>query len=158
MNPDIYLQRKFERNFPKGGPSGCYGTYIQLTKKLGVKVIGCGSIHRNVVIEEDMKHTAKEAKTAKKVRRIYKNTPKCYGIRMFKAKERYYACILYQHLGKIRVYDIKDWDRAEMATENMREQLKKRNIYMDDLHKKNIMFFKGKFWLIDMGQVWFRTI
>lgn len=39
MNPDIHLQKKFTMKIKKGGPSGSYGMYIQLTKKLGVKVI-----------------------------------------------------------------------------------------------------------------------
>lgn len=153
MTPHIKLQKKLEEKLPKGGPSGCYGMYIQITNKLGVKVVGCGYKNRNVSLEE-MKTTALEARTAKKVRKVYKNTPKCYGVRVFRIEDRWYTCILYQHLGKVRMHDLDDVD-ISITTEAIKDKLKQKHIHHDDLHSKNIMFFKGKFWVIDMGQVWF---
>lgn len=95
----------------------------------------------------------REAKRMKEVRKCFRLVPRCYGTLVFKDSEnRYRMGILMQHIGETSLWKL-PINHSEIY-ENVQKSLNKRNFAHGDLHSKNIMHFKGKFWPIDYDDVY----
>lgn len=134
-------------------PSGCSGRYIQLTKRIGIKVYYCDYETRESAIKYGVKEAAHEAKMARKIRKIYHNVPRCFGVKILKIEDKWHVGILLQHLGDERISDVKEKIDPYRVVDSIRSQFDRRKIYHSDLHHNNVMYFKGKFWVIDLLSV-----
>lgn len=165
MTKKTRLKRKLQRLLPLDRldcaslPSGCNGTYLKLSEKVGIKMSNSSERSQNTTFFQMMNRSAnREARRMRMVRRYFGLVPRCYGVVVFKdLNERWRTGILMQHLGNTTLWDIrKDEEHEEQCVirERIEDALRKRRISHGDLHSKNIMRWKGQFWPIDFANVY----
>jgi len=139
------------KNYSEGG---CYGSYYKLSKYRGIKLLfkEFQTIEKlkNSIIYKKAKKECKILKTLTK--RKCNFTPKCYGLKIIKFDNHYRIGIILKDLGNTSLFNI---DKIESNEKNRmirnfgKELRQKYKIINKDIHDGNIMFYKGKFWVID---------
>jgi predicted Ser/Thr protein kinase len=164
MNRNKILERKIYKKINngnawcprdiRGSSSGCSGSYIQIDKNKGIKLLCETYPNLRQATQYALPRAIEEFNNAVKVRKVFKLAPKMYGYKIIKLHSgNYVAGIIQQHLGNTVVYDTK----IEGATSTIRKRLGKVKIYHDDLHQKNIMYHKGKLYVIDFSAITFKS-
>jgi tRNA A-37 threonylcarbamoyl transferase component Bud32 len=132
------------------GKEGSFGVYVQISSKLGIKIVGGTSVEKH--FKEYLKEAIHEARNLREARKRVSFVPRCYGVQSFKIDGKSRIGILMQHLGKKRLENMNinnDYDVRHC----LKNRLLKVNILHDDLHNANVMFYKGRYYVIDFGQV-----
>lgn len=141
-------------------PNGCSGAYIQVSKDIGVKIYGYPE--RQI---SDLTHHIEWAETEhkrlKRTKIAYKYVPKSYGVKIFNTKSGYRVGLVMQHVGDTTLKDLRRkrvpylnkkvfLDKtADIIINKLRRKIRHKGQSHNDLHAKNVIYDKGKFWVID---------
>lgn len=136
--------------------SGVYGFYYRISKLRGIKVFQDGYESIKLLKESQ---TYKDAIQEKKlldqlIKRKSKITPKCYGIKIVLRDNYYHIGIVLRHLGNITLFD-RDLhpDKEDEIIDKLNDKLSNYNLIHGDLHNRNVMYYKRKYWAIDFTPV-----
>jgi tRNA A-37 threonylcarbamoyl transferase component Bud32 len=146
------MKRKIRRNL-KRAPRGGNGIYIQLSSKRGIKILRhCEYKSFEELIRYDaMRSMYQEAAVMKRAKVLYPYIPNCYGVRMLKVDSFYTIGIIIQHLGNKRIGDV--LENYPSIIVDLERTFWKLGINHHDMHANNVMYFRGKYWVIDFGYV-----
>lgn len=133
-------------------PSGAYGSYFRIGRKRGLKVLRGSFRSMAAAYNSPEFDLAKEEAELLKLAEDSGVVPECFGVRVVKRGTVFRVGILMQHLGNKTLADL---NQDEMYEADIHDQLKDAldhcGINHGDLHTRNIMFFKGKFYAIDFS-------
>lgn len=142
-------------------PHGSNGTYIQLSKKRGIKITMSKYPDKGSAIRSyEFRYVCKEADALRSARARYRYVPKCYGVEIVKIEDYYTIAIVLQHIGTQTLLEklTKEEDiNEDEIIQYVYKELRKRGIVHWDVHAKNIMFYKGRYWAIDFAGVYLET-
>lgn len=131
---------------------GEFGDYVQLTRGRGIKLIGREFKTAEDAYCSDNFAEAKEEADLLREAQASKVVPKCYGVRVIRHGKHFRVGILMQHLGKKRVSDMNiNEDEFNQIRARLWEKLFDSGIEHNDLHDKNVMFYRKKFYAIDFS-------
>ena len=139
-------------------PSGCFGTYIKLSDKVGIKIVdSVRATTRDRFFYLIYTRIEREVRMMREVRRYFGLVPRSHGIVIVRDLDnRYRIGILMQHLGDTTLWELireKGEDGGYKIEEKVQKSLRKRKFCHADLHSKNIMYFRRQFWPIDYSDV-----
>jgi hypothetical protein len=156
MNKDKILERKIYKKLKnvsrireiKGSSSGCGGTYFQIDSKKGIKLC-CEEYNTIKQAYHYFYRVNSEFKAAIETRKRMPLVPKTFSIKLITLPNGCYTWgIIQQHLGSSTLYDFNG-----NIIPKLRRKLKKVGIQHNDLHERNVMFYKGKHYVIDFGSI-----
>ena len=132
--------------------SGQYGTYFRIGKKRGLKVLrgtfrSIQSAYNSATFD-----LAKEEASLLEMAYESGVAPKCFGVRIAKRGSVFRVGILMQHLGNKTLADLNlDEDKESKIHDRLKLELEVVGLDHCDLHNRNIMFYKSKFYAVDFS-------
>lgn len=135
---------------------GGYGSYYELSATVGVKVLHRKNfksmkkalnsrLYREAMKESELLCMAFESGVV----------PRCYGVTLVKDDEGYGVGILMQHLGNKTLRDKGDRTEAYDTIQDALEEVGLRHL---DLHRGNMMVYRGKYYAIDFSPDFIETL
>ncbi len=130
---------------------GAYGSYLQLTAKMGAKVIKAHSYNS---VEDALsegqavwEEAQREARNLLYARKIYGDlVPKFCHLGVVKWQDKYYIAMMVQHVNGKMLSDLSRNTRwAEELSdimESLRERLEEKDYHFRDLHHGNVMLIR----------------
>lgn len=135
---------------------GCYGYYVRYCFYRGIKIL-----HNKFASLEDAEESnlysdaVQEMNLLKETKRRFALVPHCYGVKIVKIGNSFQIGIILQHLGSITLRDFAYKNDLNVSVDNTvllkYNQLKAVGITHTDIHGRNIMRFKKKWWIIDFS-------
>lgn len=127
---------------------GDNSTYYQISSTKGIKILDGNYDTYQAVLMDDMLISAKkEAELMKLAKTKYQYVPICYGVKIVQFKNYFKIGIIMQHLGNIMIQSLETFKRQDI--DGFKNKINKLSICHKDIHGKNIMVYKGQYWLID---------
>jgi tRNA A-37 threonylcarbamoyl transferase component Bud32 len=129
---------------------GSFGSYYQLSGAVGVKVLHGVRFTsmKKALASRTYRLAAKEASLLCQAEESGV-VPKCYGVTLVKEGNKYGVGILMQHLGTKTLS--MSGACESVAYDTVNEALREIGIVHDDLHNRNIMVYRGKYYAIDFS-------
>lgn len=134
---------------------GSYGIYFELSASVGLKVIRTAKDFPTVAKAVSSRTFKRAQKEAELLDLAFETgvVPRCYGITIVKARRGYAVGILMQHLGHQTVEEAQESEAYDFITDALAEH----GIKHKDLHRNNIMVYRGKFYAVDFDSRFVRV-
>lgn len=132
--------------------SGVYGSYYQLNRTSGVKML-----HERVSSMKNLKFPLSLLRSVENEFRLLKRAakkklaPKPRYICLVERNKKFGLGIVQQHLGNTRLADLPHINHDFIA-DDLYRKLRKLKIEHCDLHNENVMFRRGRYYAIDFGE------
>lgn len=157
MTYNTRIRKKIQRRMGKCPGGGC-SKYIQLSGKRGIKLlIGTHYSMKELMDNGWWDMAIDEANCIKNVRRVYPYVPKCYGVKVVRIGREYRVGIILQHLGDDRLVDMDEYKnnskKTNHQTSKLYNELYNVGVKHGDLHEGNVMYYRNRFWAIDLQGV-----
>ncbi len=140
---------------------GFYARYYKLNNDLGMKLFNDSFVYKqSAKLSNVYENALMEHRNLVKVKKLIDIVPKSYGVHVVFYRNKYRIGLLMQHLDGIELEKklmqegkhekFKHWEYP--VQKKIRRKLEAKGILHDDLHDSNIIYSKGKYWVIDWSK------
>lgn len=166
MNRTKIEIRKFKNYYDRRGlicQSGCYGNYYSYSYKKGVKLYHETFLsYREAIKSRSFRDANLEHLYYRMAKQRFSCIPYSYGVQIIMIGYKFYIALFLEHVGKQtlgNVYGDNEANKNKMSSviQKLKKLLEDRGISHTDLHSRNVMYWKGKFYVIDFSPSYIRV-